>query len=105
MNETFNLKPTEGRAFGHRPVVHHGSIRGYAAHVELDQDPCYACYTARRDYDKARYATPSVKAKAAIRGEAYSRAISRLSRMHPAIFQALYAEELEYVQDERGVDL
>lgn len=71
-----------------------GTPAGYQAHQKRTEDPCAKCRRARADYIKQRRQDPKIRALEVRREAARQRALSRLARIHPALYANLYAEEL-----------
>lgn len=70
----------------------HGTRYGYTAGCR-----CTPCTEAQQAYDKARPYDPTRAERARVKARARSAALSRLARMHPALFAALYEEEKQRV--------
>lgn len=75
----------------------HGTHAGWAAHQRSGERPCDPCWQAKSEYDKRRREAPEYVRRGRLAAKAQGRALRRLKNMHPAIYQALYAEELEAV--------
>ena len=80
-----------------------GTPAGYQAHTSAGTVHCADCRQARREYENAYDAhltavmarqSAAVRAREKEQNDARYRAWVRLSRMHPAEYAALYAEEL-----------
>lgn len=71
-----------------------GTPAGYQAHTSAGTVHCADCRQARREYQRRRRQSAAVRAREKEQNDARHRAWVRLSRMHPAEYAALYAEEL-----------
>lgn len=72
----------------------HGTAGAYQRHLRLSEQPCEACATWRRDYQKAwRQDHPEAQAKYAPGRLARQRAHARLAREYPERFRELLVEE------------
>lgn len=64
-----------------------GTRAAYQRHYRNGEKPCRPCRDAYNSY-QSEYARDRGNQRA------YQRALKRLARMHPNVFDALYAEEL-----------
>lgn len=71
-----------------------GTYAGYVRHVKVTKDvPCDECRAAATLYHRIYRQRPGVRARELDRERDRQRALSRLARMHPTEFRALYDEE------------
>lgn len=71
-----------------------GSYAGYQAHRRRGTAPCDECRKANNLYMAERRDDPWYARRERRRQAARERALSRLMRMHPTEYAALYDEEL-----------
>lgn len=72
-----------------------GTPAGYQAHRKRKEPACDACRRANAEYTAAvRASNPGLYAQNVANNSARSRAMTRLARLHPDEFKALYREEL-----------
>jgi len=81
-----------------------GTPNGYAAHQYRGQRPCDACVRAKAEYDKRRREAPERAVQVRLHARAQGRAETRLRRMYPSVWKALYAEELARILAEHEAD-
>lgn len=73
----------------------HGTYATYQRHMKAGTQPCEECRAANREYARERRrASAHVRRREADLDAARRRAWVRLAQMHPAQYQALYAEEI-----------
>jgi hypothetical protein len=75
----------------------HGTYAGYQQHVINDRDePCAPCRKANAKYHRKHRATHPERIQAErSRAAARGRALERLAAVYPAVFRALFEEELQ----------
>jgi hypothetical protein len=79
-----------------------GTNTGYTAHQRHQEKPCDACAAAKRDYDRRRREAPDKTRQSRDSATAQSRAHTRMRRIYPEVYAALYAEEKELLRRERA---
>lgn len=83
----------------------HGTTKGFAWHQRQGTDPCELCRKAKAEYDANWRIADDNTRVSRLRALARSAALSRLSKMHPRIYRALYREECERVFTEHGMPI
>jgi uncharacterized membrane protein YccC len=74
----------------------HGTYAAYQRHRNTGSEPCTECRKAATRYmANYRASKPERRVAEIERATARNRALSRLAKLHPAQFRALYREELE----------
>ena len=71
----------------------HGTMSGYDLHCVLGTPPCEACRRAKAEYNAQRRATTPQAEAGVVNQRSRNRALSRLSRLYPEVYRALYEEE------------
>jgi hypothetical protein len=82
----------------------HGTTPGWHRHQTLREAPCDACTAAKAAYDARRRERPGVLEQARLRSRAQHRALKRLSKIYPDVYQLLYEEEKRRVEREEARD-
>lgn len=81
--------------------IQHGEYKGFLAHRRRKEPPCDECRQARNAYIRGlRRSVPRVMARQQRTAKVRFRALVRLAKLHPAEYNALFAEESERLRDE-----
>lgn len=71
-----------------------GTYGAYQRHMKNGEEACEPCRIARNAYMANRRTDPAIRAKELRKAYARDRALARLARDFPAIYQRYYSEEM-----------
>lgn len=81
-------------------TTRHGTTAGYAKHKTNGEEPCETCRRAKSEYDARYRASSKVTIRSRLSSRAQARALTRIRRLYPEVWAALYQEELAKLKAE-----